>query len=86
MIPFSAEIGIRSPSRPDLHLWIPLVLVWIVLLPFAVVLLPFFFIACVLGDVSPIQAIALLWGILSSLAGTELQVEQPDSSVYIQLH
>lgn len=86
MIPFAAEIGIRNRRQRDLQLWIPLALVWLLLFPFAVVLLPFFLIACRLGDVSPLNAIAVLWGVLTSLAGTELRVEQPGSSLYIHLY
>jgi hypothetical protein len=86
MIPVAAEISIRNHRQRDLEFKIPLVLLWILLSPLAVVLLPLFLIACLVGDISPYRAIAALWGILSGLTGTEVRVEQPDSSVYIHLY
>jgi hypothetical protein len=37
-------------------------------------------IACLVGDVSLLRAIAVLWNILASLGDTELSVDKPECS------
>ncbi|HEY9721350.1 MAG TPA: hypothetical protein V6D47_05010 [Oscillatoriaceae cyanobacterium] len=86
MIPFAAKIGIRNLRRRDLHFWVPLLLLWLLLLPIVLLLLPFIWLACRLVDISPFQAIAVPWSILTSLAGTELDLKQPGFSVNIRLY
>jgi hypothetical protein len=78
MIPFAAEISFRNRSHRPLHLWIPLPVLWILLLPLAVLALPLFLIGCLLLNVRPFHAVAVLWNILTSLNDTEFSVDKPE--------
>jgi len=86
MIPFAAELSIRNGRRRPVELWIPLALLWILLLPLAILLLPVFLIACLVGDVPPFQATAILWRIFNSLNDTVLSVDKPEFSFCIHLY
>jgi hypothetical protein len=81
MIPFAAEVSTR-----DHHLWIPLALLWLLLLPVVILLLPIFLIACLVGDIQPFRATAVLWNILTALNDTEFSVDKPDCSFSIHLY
>ena len=81
MIPFAAEVKTRNHN-----LWIPLALLWILLLPAGILLLPFFVIACLIGGVSPLRAIAVLWNIVTSLNDTEFSVDKPERSFSVHLY
>ena len=86
MIPFAAEISIRNRRHRHLNLWIPLALLWILLLPVVILLLPLFLIACLVGDIRPFHAVAVLWSILTSLSDTEFAVDQPECSFSVHLY
>ena len=86
MIPFAAEINIRTRRRRNLNLWIPLALLWILMLPLVVLLLPFFLIACLLGDIAPLHAVGVLWNVLASLNDTEFAIDQHGRSFSVHLY
>jgi hypothetical protein len=86
MMPFAAEISIRNRRRRPLQLWIPLALLWILLLPVVALLLPVFLIACLIGDVPPLHAVAVLWKILNSLDDTEFSVDKPEFSFSVHIY
>ena len=86
MIPFAAEIHIRSRRQRQFHLWIPLPVLWILLFPFVVLSLPLFVIGCLIANLDPFRGIAAVWRILTSLADTELAVDYPDHSFSMHLY
>jgi len=86
MIPFAADVSFRHRDRRAWNLWIPLAIVWLLLLPVVILLLPIFFIACIVGDVDPLRAIAALWRILNSLNDTEISVNKPEQSFSVHLY
>jgi uncharacterized membrane protein len=81
MIPFVAVVSLRNQQSRTFRLWIPLFLVWLLLLPLAIVMSPFIFIACLLCRVNPWRGVALLWQILTALAGTNVEVEHPSAGM-----
>jgi hypothetical protein len=85
MIPFVAVVGIRKPRRRGFRLWIPLIFVWLLLLPIVLVLLPFAVVACRLAGMKPFRTLWYLWIVLSSLGGTDCEVETCDGSFSIRL-
>jgi hypothetical protein len=86
MIPFAAEVNIRNRKHRPVHLWIPLAVLWVLLLPLVILALPLFLVACMLGDVSPLGALAVLWNILTSLNDTEFSVDKPEGSLSVHLY
>ena len=85
MIPFVAVVGIRKQRHRGFRLWIPLILVWLLLLPFLLLLLPFAVAACRLAGLKPFRTFRYLWNVLSSLGGTDCEVETCDGSFSIRL-
>ncbi|HTP86528.1 MAG TPA: hypothetical protein VMJ34_06265 [Bryobacteraceae bacterium] len=86
MIPFAAEIHIRSRMQRHFNLWVPLAVLWILLFPLVLLLLPILMIGCLVVRIAPFRAIATLWGILTSMADTELAIEFTDRSFSMHLY
>lgn len=82
MIPLLARVGVRlGKSQRQIGLWLPLFLVWLLLLPLVLILLPVFIIACWIGELSPLEALGVIWSILSGLRGLELEIDAPSVPV-----
>jgi uncharacterized membrane protein len=75
MIPFVAVVSLRNQESRTFRLWIPLVLIWLLLLPLGVLLSPFVFIACLVCRVNPLRGVGVMWGIVTALADTRVDVE-----------
>ena len=86
MIPFAADVSIRNGRHREWQLWIPLAILWILLAPLVAILLPFFCIACLIGDIDPFRAIAVVWRILTSLGDTEISVNKPEFFFSVHLY
>ncbi|MBL6853886.1 MAG: hypothetical protein ISS15_00365 [Alphaproteobacteria bacterium] len=76
------------PNRAHrgLRLWVPVFLIWILLLPFVLVLLPVFFILCAVIDIHPFRTLGAFLQLLGSLGGTHIEVDNPDTSVFIHVY
>lgn len=92
MIPFTASIHIRwwshSPAGRQSHrlrLWIPLFLVWILLLPLLLVSLPVIALVCLVVRVNALRLYTVVWGILSALRHTLVEVNSPVAEVRVRL-
>jgi uncharacterized membrane protein len=85
MIPCIATVRVRTRQNRAFRLWIPLGLVWLLLLPVVVLLLPVVFIACLAGRVDPFQACAVVWQVLGSLNGTDVEVAGEGASLTVHL-
>ncbi|MBS0473454.1 MAG: hypothetical protein JSR60_20460 [Proteobacteria bacterium] len=86
-VPMLAIVQILpAKSRRTLRLWVPLFLVWLLLLPFAVVLLPLYFVMCAVMDIAPFRTLGAFFAVLGSVAGTHVEVDSPDASVFIHVY
>ena len=85
MIPMIAVLGISTRRNRIFRIWIPIFLIWLLLLPLVLVLLPFFFIACLVIRVNPLRAIAGGWQLLGGLAGTHIEVRDPQHYLLLRI-
>jgi hypothetical protein len=54
-------------------------------LPVVLLLLPVFFVACLVVRVNPIQALSVFWDIVTTLKGTDIEVDERDCSILIRI-
>jgi hypothetical protein len=87
MIPSLAVVHIHNPRGQwkGMRLWLPLILLYIPLLLLSPLILLVVIVACLLGQVSPLRAIATLWGILCSLSGTDVHVRAEGKQVMVRI-
>lgn len=84
MIPMIADLVVETPRR-RLHFWLPLFLVWLILLPLFLVVLPFAAIVCVIVQINPFRALAVLFAVLAAISGTEVAVQRPRATIFIRI-
>jgi hypothetical protein len=85
MTPNFAVVGIEAPGFHWPRIWLPVFLLWIpaiVLAPFVLLLLA---VVCFLGRVSFCTTVAVLWGILCSLPGTDVRVQADGNNVVVRI-
>lgn len=85
MIPMFAVIGFRTRRRRNISLWLPLFLIWLLLLPLVLVLLPFAILVLLALSMRPLRTIAAGWQLLAGLAGTHIEVQDPQHYVLIRI-
>lgn len=85
MIPLFLVLGFRIGGHRNFRLWLPLFLIWLLLLPLVLVLLPLFFIGCLILRVNPLRAAATGWQILTGLAGTHIEIRDPENYILIRI-
>jgi hypothetical protein len=87
MIPSLAVVHVHNPGWRwrGLRLWLPLFLLWIPLLILSPLILLVIVIASWLGRVSPWQAIAAFWALLSGLTGTDVRVQAEGNQVLVRI-
>jgi hypothetical protein len=78
MIPLTATVRMRLAEGRSWRIWIPLFVVWLMLLPVALVLFPMMFLLGLLVRVSAFRLYGTVWGTLSSLRNTLVEVENED--------
>jgi len=85
MIPNFAVIGIQTPEWHTPRLWIPLFLLWIPV----ILLSPLIFLVLVAIAIATRttiwRIIAIFWGILSSLRGTDVHVRAEGNQVLVRI-
>jgi hypothetical protein len=85
VIPNLAVVEIRAPHWHMPRLWLPLFLLWIP----AIVLAPFVFLillaACLTFRVSLWRTIAVLWGLVCALPGTDVRVTAEGTRVLVKI-
>jgi hypothetical protein len=84
MIPMLADLTVETPRR-RFRVWLPLFLVWLILLPLFLVVLPFAAIACVIVQINPFRALAVLFAVLAAVSGTEVAVQRPGATIFIRI-
>jgi hypothetical protein len=85
MIPNLAIVRIQSPYWRGFRIWIPLFLLWIPALLLSPLILLVIFAACLAWRISPFAAIAIFWGLLASLPGTDVRVAAQGSHVTVRI-
>ena len=85
--PLAASLHVRPAGwRFGLRLWLPLFLLWILLLPLMVLALPFLLVAAVIFGVRFWATIRAVLGLLAAFRGTRVEVMDPNSRVFVNLH
>ena len=89
MIFSSAIVEIHNPGWHPFwrhcRVWVPLFLLWIPLILLAPLILFILFLVCVVGGIDFFQAGTTLWGVLSSLPGTQVHVAAKGSQVFVRV-
>jgi hypothetical protein len=87
MIPILAVVHVHNPEWrwQELRLWLPLFLLWIPLLILSPLIVLVVVAACLMGHVSPWQAIRAFWGLLCGLAGTDVRVQADGNRVLVRI-
>lgn len=85
MIPNFAIVRIETPHWRTPGLWLPLILLWIPLLLLSPLILLVILGVCIAGRVNPLRAVAILWGILCSLPGTNVRVCSEGNRVHVRI-
>jgi hypothetical protein len=76
MIPLLIILAIRT--RPGARRWwlpIPLFVIWLLLLPLLLLLLPIAILVMLWIGMKPLRSLRLFWQLLTSLAGTRLDLD-----------
>ena len=86
MIPYSAEIQVRTERNRSAQRWIiPFWLAGLLLLPLCVLLLPLVFLVCAIARINPFPLLGAFWKIFVALKGTIVDVDDPHYSVSVQI-
>ncbi len=83
MPPLLAQFAIRHRAV-HLRLWVPLFLLWLLLFPLALIVLLIASIAMVWADTRPVRIIAALFGALSAVSGSMIDIELAQSAVFVR--
>jgi hypothetical protein len=79
MTPNIAIVRVQNPNWRGIRLWVPLFLLWIPLILLVV------FVACLVGRVDALRAIAAFWALSCSLPGTDVRVSTDRNHVMVRI-
>jgi hypothetical protein len=86
VIPYAVAIRVRNERSRSAQRWIiPFWLVGLLLLPVALLLLPLVLVVCAIARINPFPLMGALWKIFVALKGTIVDVDEPHSSVSVQI-
>ena len=86
MIPYAVAIRVRNERRRSAQRWIiPFWLVGLLLLPVGLLLLPLVLLVCLVARINPFPLMGAFWKIFIALKGTTVDVDEPHSSVSVQI-
>ena len=85
MTPNIAIVHVHNPYWRGLRLWIPLFLLWIPVILLSPLLLLILLAICFLGRISLWRAIAVFWGILCALPGTDIRVAAQGNHILVEI-
>jgi hypothetical protein len=85
MIPNFAVIGVQTPHWHMPRLWVPLFLLWIPVILLSPVIFLVLVAIAIAARTSIWRLIAILWGILSSLRGTDIRVVADGNHVVVRI-
>jgi hypothetical protein len=85
--PLAATVHVKpSGWRFGLRLWLPLFLLWLLLLPLVVLALPFLFAAALVFGIRFWSTIRAVLALLAAFRGTRVEVMDPITRVFVNLH
>lgn len=85
--PMTATMHVRPTGwRRGVRLWLPLFLVWLLLLPVLILLLPFLFVGALVMGINLWRSLKALNGVLAATRGTQVEVDNRNTRLFIQLH
>ena len=85
--PLAATLHVKpSGWRFGLRRWLPLFLLWLLLLPLVVLALPFLFVAALVFGIRFWSTIRAVLGLLAAFRGTRVEVTDPRTRVFVNLH
>jgi hypothetical protein len=85
MIPNFAVIGVETPEWHMPRLWIPLFLLWIPVILLSPVIFLVLVAIAIATRTTIWRIIAIFWGILSSLPGTNVHVRAEGNQVVVRI-
>lgn len=85
MTPNIAIVHVHNPHWRGFRLWIPLFLLWIPAILLAPLILLVLLAASLAGFVRFWRSIAVFWGILCALPGTDVRVEAQGNKVLVEI-
>jgi hypothetical protein len=85
MTPNFAVVQVIAPNCRMPRLWLPLFLLWLPAILLSPLILLVVFAAGFVFRISPLRTIAVLWGILCSLPGTDVRVATDDAHVQVKI-
>jgi hypothetical protein len=80
-----AVVGVQTPSWQMPRIWFPLFLLWIPVLLLSPILFLVLLAACIAVRTSFWRAVAVFWGILCSLPGTDVRVSADQNHVVVRI-
>jgi len=85
MTPNVAIVHIHNPYWRGCRLWIPLFLLWIPVILISPLILLVLLVVCLGLQISFWSAVAVLWGIVCSLPGTNVHVRADGTQVQVRV-
>jgi hypothetical protein len=85
MIPSIAIVHVAKPYWRGIHLWLPLFLLWIPVILLSPLILLVLLVVCLGLQISFWSAIAVFWGIVCSLPGTNVHVRADGTQVQVRV-
>jgi len=85
MIPSIAVVHVAKPYWRGVHLWLPLFLLWIPVILISPLILLVLLVVCLGLQISFWSAVAVLWGIMCSLPGTNVHVRADGTQVQVRV-
>jgi len=85
MTPNFAVIGVETPQWHMPRLWIPLFLLWIPVVLLSPIVFLVLVVIAIAARTNIWRLIGLLWGILSSLRGTDIRVTAEGNHVLVRI-
>lgn len=85
MTPNFAVLGIETPTRQLPRLWVPLFLLWIPVVLLSPILFLTLAAVAIVTRTTVWRLIALCWGILSGLPGTDVYVHADGNHVLVRV-
>jgi hypothetical protein len=85
MTPNFAVIGVQTPEWHMPRLWVPLFLLWIPVILLSPILFLILVAIAIAARTNIWRLIAILWGILSSLRGTDVRVTADGNHVLVRI-
>ena len=86
MIPLFGEVNVSwKDGNGPRKLWVPLFPFWLLFWPLLILALPLILVTCLLLEVDPVDAVAAIWRVLSSLRGTNVTVHDEQFDVQVSI-